>query len=84
MSDSLSAKEHTEAHGDKIKGYKKLTDTQLDNINQIKTMGNTVGELIKELELDPDVDKRWLAIAKTDLQKAFMPFVRAIAKPDFF
>ena len=32
----------------------------------------------------PELDKRWLAIAKTDLQKGFMAATRSVAKPDFF
>jgi hypothetical protein len=30
------------------------------------------------------MDARWLAIGKTDLQKAFMSLIRAIACPETF
>jgi hypothetical protein len=29
-------------------------------------------------------DQRWVAIAKTDLQKGFMALVRAVAQPESF
>lgn len=49
----------------------------------------TVPESLQELVADMRtgavvVDMRWLAIAKTDLQKAHMPLVRAIARPTSF
>jgi predicted dehydrogenase len=32
----------------------------------------------------PDVDQRWVAIGKTDLQKGFMSLIRGIARPETF
>lgn len=74
-----------------IKGYRQLTDEELSLVNEIKTKGNEVGDLIAKLEKltkredgESAPDPRWLAIAKTDLQKGFMVLVRAVTKPDFF
>lgn len=67
----------------KIKGYRELSQAEIDLMNQIKEAGNQLGELIAGLE-NKEVDKRWLAIAKTDLQKGFMALTRSIAKPGFF
>jgi len=53
-------------------------------MNKIKEKAAEVGELFHELEGMPELDKRWLAIAKTDLQKGFMAATRSIAKPGFF
>ena len=52
--------------------------------NKSKELANQVGDFIDELEKNGYVDKRWLAIAKTDLQKAFMSLTRSIAKPSTF
>ena len=68
----------------KIKGYRDLSQSEIDAMNQIKEKAAEVGELFKDLENRPELDKRWLAIAKTDLQKGFMAATRSIAKPDFF
>lgn len=68
----------------KIKGYRELTQEEIDNMNQVKELAAKVGGLIQAMENIDALDKRWLAIGKTDLQKGFMSLTRAIAKPDFF
>ncbi|AQW88976.1 hypothetical protein pEaSNUABM50_00462 [Erwinia phage pEa_SNUABM_50] len=67
-----------------IKGYRDLSQKEVDAMNEIKQLAATIGELIEKLESTESVDKRWLAIAKTDLQKGFMSAVRSVAKPDSF
>lgn len=67
-----------------VKGYHQLTDSEIESINRVKDLGYVVGELINKLEQDENTDKRWLAIAKTDLQKGFMFLARSIAKPGGF
>jgi len=64
-----------------ITGYRTLSDKEIDLINRIKAKGAELGELMDSIM---DVDPRWLAIAKTDLQKGFMSLVRAITKPEGF
>ncbi|SOK58725.1 Phage protein [Yersinia phage fHe-Yen9-04] len=68
----------------KIKGYRDLSQKEIDAMNEIKQLAATVEELIEKLEGTDSIDKRWLAIAKTDLQKGFMSAVRSVAKPDSF
>lgn len=68
----------------KIKGYRDLNQQEIDAMNTIKDLAAKVGDMIESLEEHPDIDKRWLAIAKTDLQKGFMSAVRSVAKPDSF
>jgi len=65
----------------KIKGYRELSQEEIDAMNKVKELANEIGAFIEELA---DVDPRWLAIAKTDLQKGFMSLTRAIAQPEFF
>ena len=70
-----------------VTGYRQLTQQEVDWMNRAKEKANDVGSFLKELEELPaqaGIDRRWLAIAKTDLQKAFMCLVRSIAKPDSF
>lgn len=69
---------------DKIKGYRDLTQDEINQMNAVKEHAIKTGEMIENLELLTTIDKRWLAIAKTDLQKGFMSLVRSIARPETF
>ena len=70
----------------KIKGYKELSQEQIDMMNKIKEQGIVLGELVEEIQasshLSPDL--RWVAIGKTDLQQGLMALTRAVTVPDFF
>lgn len=68
----------------KITGYRELSQEEIDAMNKSKELASQVGDFVDELEKNGYVDKRWLAIAKTDLQKAFMALTRSIAKPSTF
>lgn len=65
-----------------VKGYRKLTDDDVANMNQIKELEAEIGDLWREFSQLDGIDKRWMALAKTHLQEGFMAFVRAIAKPE--
>lgn len=66
-----------------IQGYRKLSATDLDSINEIKDLENKVGSFIQYLVLDRpgQLDNRWISIAVTNLQQGFMALTRSIAKP---
>lgn len=68
----------------RIAGYRQLTPDDTEKINEAKRIGALAGNLIESLTHDTSIDQRWLAIAKTDLQKGFMALVRAVAQPDNF
>lgn len=68
----------------KIKGYRDLSQEEIDLMNVCKMLASEVGNTIEKLESVNNIDKRWLAIAKTDLQKGFMSLIRAIAQPTTF
>lgn len=65
----------------KISGYRDLSQSEIDGMNSIKALEKDVGELWKQIKAIDGVDQRMLAIARTELQTAFMWFVRSIAKP---
>ena len=67
-----------------ITGYRELTDQEIAIINKIKDLAVNIGSVIEGFESEGYVDQRWLAIAKTDLQKGFMALTRSIAKPTTF
>lgn len=67
----------------KIKGYRELSQEEIDLMNECKELAIKTGQLCDKIGKTP-CDQRWLAIAKTDLQKAHMMLVRSIAKPETF
>ena len=68
-----------------IAGYRELTPAEIQVMNEIKGTAELVAELVNDLATERhDTDKRWVAIARTDLQTGFMALVRAVAKPTTF
>lgn len=67
-----------------IKGYRQLSDEELALINDIKDKAEEVGQLVSQVMCNVDTDKRWMAEARTDLQKGFMSLVRSVARPENF
>lgn len=67
-----------------IKGYRDLSEAEIRTMNECKQYAMDVGNLVEIMENTEGLDQRWIAIAKTDLQKGFMALVRAVAQPDTF
>jgi hypothetical protein len=67
-----------------IKGYRDLSQVEINLMNKIKEQAVIVGNLVEEMEAVAGIDARWAEIAKTDLQTGFMALVRAVAKPTTF
>lgn len=67
-----------------IKGYRELSQADIDLMNEIKKMGVTIGALVDRLKANQALDQRWVAIGTTDLQKGLMGLTRAVAQPTFF
>ncbi len=62
-------------------GYTKQSNAKVDAVNENKQLEETVLKRLDALKADPDVDQRWLAIGKTQVEEAFMAINRAIFKP---
>jgi len=67
-----------------IKGYRELSQHEIDLMNHVKQIGVTLGEIVETLRSAPELDQRWVSIGATDLQTGLMALTRAIAKPTFF
>jgi len=83
-----------------IKGYRDLSQEEIDLMNKIKALAEQVGELVSEVASKNDwlnqkdvsiADKQvyddavdWANNAKTNLQVGFMQLTRAVAKPTTF
>ncbi len=68
----------------KIKGYRELSQEEIDLMNAIKTKGAELGELVEKLRSTDGIDQRWVSIGQTDLQTGLMALTRAVAQPTFF
>ena len=68
----------------KIKGYRDLTQEEIDLMNEVKEKGAELGVLIEKLDNMDEIDKEWLVAGKLGVQQGLMAIVRAITKPNFF
>lgn len=68
----------------KIEGYRELSVEEIELINEIKTKGAELGELVMKLRANENLDPRWIAIGATDLQTGLMALARAVAQPTIF
>jgi len=69
---------------EKIKGYRDLSQGEIDLMNEGKGLAERCGAFIAKLEEETDTDKRSVALGKTNLQQGFMWAVRSIARPTTF
>lgn len=74
-----------------IKGYRDLSQVEIDLMNECKSLAEQCGSLIETLEkaefacIDyQHPDQEWLKDGKLSLQKGFMSVIRSIAKPTTF
>lgn len=69
----------------KIKGYRDLSQAEIDAMNEAKALAEQCGALIEKLkQTSPAVDLRWISIGQTQLQQGFMAVIRGIAQPTTF
>jgi len=68
----------------KIKGYRDLTQEEIDLMNDGKELAEKCREFIEKLRADPATDLRWVSIGETHLQQGFMAAIRSVAKPTTF
>jgi hypothetical protein len=67
-----------------IKGYRELSQAEIDAMNEIKAKGAELGDLVDRLRSNSELDQRWVSIGATDLQTGLMALTRSVAKPTFF
>lgn len=64
-----------------VKGYVDQTTVNIELVNENKVDEERILRKMDDLAEHANVDKRWLAIARTDIEKGFMALNRAIFKP---
>ena len=68
----------------KIKGYRDLSQEEIDLMNEGKALAEQCGAYIAKLEATKATNKRNVALGKTSLQQGFMWAIRGIAQPTTF
>ena len=84
----------------KITGYRQLSESEVELMNEGKALAEQCGEYIAKLRDHPGtradgtaptlpgnlpaIDQRWVSIGATDLQRGFMAIIRGIAQPTTF
>ena len=69
---------------EKIKGYRDLSQEEIDLINEGKALAEQCGAYLEKLMANEGTDKRAVAIGKTNLQQGFIWVIRGVAKPTSF
>lgn len=64
-----------------VAGYQSQFPAAVEKVNRNKEIEEQVLRLLDELALDPETDKRWLAIGRTEIERGFMSVNRAVFKP---
>lgn len=65
-----------------VVGYTEQSATKVELVNLHKQIEEQLLQVIDEYQEVPEqVDRRWLALAKTDLEKGFMSLNRAVFQP---
>lgn len=75
-----------------VKGYRELTQAEVDLMNEGKALAEQCGAWIEKLrgmgqkteEVPTGLDQRWVSIGATQLQQGFMAAIRGIAQPTTF
>ncbi|WP_306587644.1 Acb2/Tad1 domain-containing protein [Hafnia paralvei] len=67
--------------GSTVKGYRTLTSGDIEVMNRFKEISRHFLNLLDTAK-ETGADPRWVATAKTEMQKACMFACRSVAKPD--
>lgn len=65
-----------------VKGYRSQSADAIDLVNGNKYAEERILQRLDSLAQRGDVDKRWLAIARTQIEQGFMALNRAVFQPE--
>lgn len=68
----------------KIKGYRDLSQEEIDLMNEAKQIATQVGKLVEKIKSESSTDMKWADDGELNLQKGFMSLIRSVAKPTTF
>lgn len=65
-----------------VAGYKPQNEEAVKLVNENKYAEEAVLQILDELAARDDVDKRWLAVGRTQIEQGFMAVNRAVFQPE--
>ena len=65
-----------------VHGYRAQSSETVDMVNHNKQMEESILQGMDAMQGDPAIDQRWLAIARTHMEQAFMAWNRSIFRPE--
>lgn len=65
-----------------VAGYRAQSESNVALVNQAKRLEEQVLRHLDRLAENPETDKRWAAIARTNIEQGFMAANRAVFKPE--
>lgn len=65
-----------------VKGYRQLTQAEVDLVNQLKEAEAAYAEVWRKVKAHQGVDQRMLALGRTHMETASMWNARAVFQPD--
>lgn len=65
-----------------VQGYRAQSESNIQLVNENKIAEEKILRTIDSLMDNPEIDKRWLAIARTHIEQGFMALNRSIFKPE--
>jgi hypothetical protein len=71
----------TDHKGLPVAGYTDQTNEKVEMVNYNKRDEELLLRTIDQYAMNPEIDKRWLAVAKTHFEEGFMALNRSIFKP---
>jgi hypothetical protein len=70
-----------EHQGLPVEGYRPQSMATIDRVNANKRHEEEILRVIDAFEHNPNIDPRWLSIARTHIEQGFMALNRAIFQP---
>ena len=64
-----------------VAGYRAQSQENVNLVNEMKRAEEATLRKLDEMKANPEIDQRWLAIGRTNLEQAFMAINRSVFKP---
>jgi len=64
-----------------VPGYRPQTDRAVQIVTGFKQDEEILLRTMERMQADPDIDQRWLAIARTQIEQGFMALNRSVFRP---
>ena len=67
-----------------IKGYRDLSQEEINLMNEVKAKGEELGAIIEKLRALSSNDVKWIDVGEIQLKQGIMSLVRSVAQPTSF